>query len=607
MAFSDEFKHEMKNIMKDVEREVDKKWEIEYKGHRIEVINQLKEEKLLIDGVLVDRHKRKYFLSHLIPYIKLSGKLVLQDGIKHKVSVKIGGYMGFHCTVKVDNEIILDESTKLQFLPWEHKERIVPFIEQQIHNEQKIVEATLPDDSYLYNQSELRLAPGLADLLANDYPVPFHAKKLVKCFEEQVQNPNLKTRKLTYEKIIYDSISCYRDEIIERLQQSELDKSLIQDEALWLLEHAAHRDVVKFALLALGYTNCEELKEKIYTIGLHEEFTFYAVFSLKKGTSGANKQIWRLAQSVQGWGKIAAVKQLEAPTEEIKHWLLTEGPKNNVMYDYLAYPCAVNGELDLALHEEIISKELYDGAGLIILGLLSRATDPNIEEYPYAGEVLARFVYHAQKHCKTMDDFYPLMKISEFLDEVEENEEEDVSFNGYQFIHSIREMLKPIINNPNWPKLAVESLKHDYNHKAREVAHFYDIDITEQLFAWLEKFPVEEELYSAIMNTNDQIYIERLCAFVEANFSLSGLSEKEEECLQYIVQDLGEYDGVGQLLIQAALESNKASLQYHGLLVLHEWSPIYAQKPVIQDLLKSIARTTKDKEDRQLAKDLLKK
>ena len=93
MGFKDEFKREMRNVMKDVEKEVHKTWKMDYKGHRIEVINQMKEELLIIDGVTVDRNKRKSLLSHIIPYSKLSGTLDLQDGTKHVVSVKLGGYV----------------------------------------------------------------------------------------------------------------------------------------------------------------------------------------------------------------------------------------------------------------------------------------------------------------------------------------------------------------------------------------------------------------------------------------------------------------------------------------------------------------------------------
>lgn len=402
MGFKDDFKREMRNVVKDVAKEVHKTWKIDYKGHSIEIINEIKEEQLIIDGVTVDVKKRKYLLSHLIPYSRLSGSLELQDGTKHKVSVKLGGYVHFNCTVKVDREKILDDSLKLDFLPWDHKEKIVPFIQQQIQAHNKIIDDCLPDEVYLYDENHPRLVPGLADNFEVDIPTPFYVKKLLKLFEEQLNDPTIKTRKATYEKIISDNIASYSGEFIEQIQQSQWNESLVQQEALWLLEHAAHREVVKFAITVLGFTNCEKYKELLFTLGLHEEFTTYVIFSLKNGTIQANDQVWRLAQVLNGWGKISAVEQLEAPTPEIKDWLLKEGCENSVSNEILAYPCAVKGELDIALYEEMISKELYGGAALLIQALLDESAPQGIEEYPYASAVLSRFIYHAGMHCEKL-------------------------------------------------------------------------------------------------------------------------------------------------------------------------------------------------------------
>ena len=68
-----------------------------------------------------------------------------------------------------------------------------------------------------------------------------------------------------------------------------------------------------------------------------------------------------------------------------------------------------------------------------------------------------------------------------------------------------------------------------------------------------------------------------------------------QDCLQYIEQYLHEYEGVGLPLIQAALESDNGILQYHALTVLKEWSPSIWQQPSIQEAIKHIAATTKDK------------
>lgn len=607
MGFKDEFKREMSNAMKDIEKEIHKTWKIDYKGHSIEIINHMNEEKLVIDGKTVNRNKRKNIISHIIPYRKLSGILVLQDGTKHNISVKIGGYVRINCFVKVDNETILDESLKLDFLPWDHKEKIVPFIQQQIQSHNKIVDDRLPDEEYLYGKNEPRLAAGLSDHIADAIPTPFYAKKLVKLFEEQVNHPSIKTRKNTYEQIIFDTIVSCQDELIERFRQAQLDESLVQQEAVWLLEHAAHREVVKFAITILGCTNCEEYKDLLFTLGKHEEFTSYVVFALKNGTIRANSQIWQLAQYVHGWGKIAAVEQLEAPTPEIKHWLLTKGPISNVMDEYLAYTCAIKGELDVALYEETITKEVYEGAALIIQALLND-DHQGVEEYTYASAVLTRFIHHARVHCKTLDDFYPVILINGFLDEYKGNQEEypNVLWKQHEY-SSIQQAIQLLINDPAWPKLAMDAIQHEMNFKALEIARFYHLDVTQHLFDWLEKSPTNSEVYLAIMDTDNHQHIKNLCTFAENHLSLSSLSNDEQDCLQFIIQDLDEHEGVGLSLIQAALKSDNGSLQYQALSVLKEWSPTFSQQSSMQESIKQIVNTTKDKEDRQLAKSLLMK
>ena len=608
MGFKDEIKREMRNVMKDVEKEVQKTWKFDYKGHLIEIRNEMKEELLIIDGMTVDRNKRKSIISHIIPYSKLSGTLEMDDGRKHKISVKLGGYIKLNCIVKINNETILEDSLKLDFLPWDHKEKIVPFIQKQIQTHTEIVDDRLPDEEYLYDENQPRLAAGLADNFADGIPTPFYVKKLLKLFEEQLQYPTTKTRKATYEKIIFDNIASYGDEFIDQFQQAQLDETLVQQEALWLLNHAAHREVVKLSVTVLGFTNCEKHKELLYTIGLHEEFTPYVIFALKNGTIRANDQIWRLAQSVHGWGKISAVEQLDAMSPEIKHWLLTKGCENNIGNGYLAYTCAVKGELDVALYEETISKELYDGARLIIQSLLNEDAPQGIDDYQYASVVLARFVHHARTHCNTLEDVYPLIKISEFINA--DKEVWDERFADQWKHHeqkSLQQAIQPFINDSKWPKLAMNALQQDYDFKSLEIARFYQLDVTSNLFEMLAKQPTNSELYIAVMDTSSRQHISDLCTFAENNLSLSNLSNEEQDCLQYIVQDLHEYEGVGLPLIQAALESDNGILQYHALTVLKEWSPSIWQQPSIQAAIKHIAATTKDKEDRNLAKLLLTK
>lgn len=606
MGFKDEFKFEMQNVRRDLEKEVRRAWKVDYEGHCIEVMNQIKEEVLLIDGKIVDKNKRKYLISHMIPYVKLSGILELEDGTKHVVSVKIGGYVSLNCIIKVDNEVILNDSLKLEFLPWEHKDKIVPFIQAQVETHHKVVNDLLPDDEYLYNDVDLPMTPGLFDTFVDDTPTPFYAKRLLKLFIKQMSDPTTKTRKATYEKIIFDNIASYGEEFVDRFQQVERDESRVQQEALWLLEHAAHREVVKFAVTVLGCTDCEKYKELLFTIGMHEEFTSYVVFALKNGASRANDQIWQLARQVHGWGKIAAVEQLEATSPKIKQWLLIKGCENTIMDEYLAYTCADKGDLEVALEEDEISRELYDGANRIIQALLHDDAFDSIEDYQYASIVLSRFVHHARVHCNTVNDFYTLMRIYEFINADEEVWEE--RFNNQWQKHerdAIRQAIQPLINDHKWSYVALDMLQSDYDLKALEIARFYELDVTDNLFELLKKYPTNGELYLAIMATNNDQHIKKLCTFAESHLSLSSLSNDEQDCLQYLIQDLHEYEGVGLPLIQAALESDNGSLQYQALTVLEAWQSEISQQPSVQAAIKNIASTSKDKEDRKLAKQLM--
>lgn len=607
MGFKEEFKREMNNAMKDIEKEVHRTWKLDYQGHSIEVHHQLKEEQLIINGMTVDKNQRKYLLSHIMPYSRLSGTLLTDDGVKHKVTVKLGGFIHFNCIIKIDNKLVLNDSHKLDFLPWEHKEPLVPYIQRQVQMHGTIINDDLPDDEYVYDENHRRIAAGYADYGVMEVPNPFHNKKLIERFEQQLKDPTNKTRKATYEQITFDHMASSASEFIERLEQADLDEALVEQEALWLLEHAAHREVVKFAILVLGTIHGEKHRDLLFTVGLHSEFTAYVSMALKNGIREPDQTIFALAQSTQGYGKVAAVEQLEATTPDMKYWLLTKGCEGSLAA-YSAYTCAVKGDLPIALYQEEISKELYNGAGRIIQTLLNEAVDHDIDDYLFETATLFRFVSHARHHCESLTDFYPIMKIDEFLSSEEIWEDKSDDAWKQQERLSIQEAIRPMVNNPKWPQLAMDAIEQTIiNIEAIEIARHYKLDIRSQLFELLDLNPTNQHVYQAIINSNHREDMMDLCNFAERHLLAAELSTEQEECLQCIVQGLYDDEGTGLPLIQAALESNKEELQYSALSVLECWTPSVWQEPSVMAAIKNIATTSKDKDDRKLAKQLLSK
>ena len=282
--------------------------------------------------------------------------------------------------------------------------------------------------------------------------------------------------------------------------------------------------------------------------------------------------------------------------------------ENRKFADFIALRCAAKGELDVALYEKDISKELYTGAAMIIEGLLDESNPDGIDNYPYAAAVLTRFLYHAHTHCENLEDFYPFLKISEFLHADEEIWEERLKEQWKQHERTLlQEALQPFLDNPKWSHLAFDALKQDseVDFRAIKVAQFYQLDITSLLLKILKKEPSNSALFAAIMETKDIQLIKELCAFAETRFPLPRLTIEEQECLEFIIQDLQEFEGVGLPLIQVALESENERLRWQALTVLENWSPSVWNQPAIQDALKTITKTTKDKEERRFAKQLL--
>ncbi|MCH7321454.1 hypothetical protein LZ480_06060 [Solibacillus sp. MA9] len=429
MGFKEELKREMRNATKDVAKEVEKHWVLDFEGHKIEFINKMLEETLLVDGEIIAQHTRQSIWSHIVPYSKLKGTFVGNDGKTHKVYVKVGGFIKLNVTIKVDGKKLLAETQKLTMIPWKNKQAIVPFLQQQFAEHGKLVNKELPDDEYLYDENQMRLAPGFADQLANEPVLLSYPKKLVKLLITQSEKPTEANRKATYEKIQEEKVISYFQEFFVQFAESEKDETLVQKEALWLLEHAADREVVKFALVVLGTTDCKNLKEQLKVIALHEEFTGVALFALSNGVRNANDDIWDIAKKVSNWGKIEALNFLEPEREEIRHWFLTDGIEDIVPGVQASLQCADKGKLDIELHEDTISDAIFDGASKLILAMLYDGPYREMDEYDYAGQVLMRYTKHAKTHCETLHHFYTLTQIADHLIEDEDVWNERFEYN----------------------------------------------------------------------------------------------------------------------------------------------------------------------------------
>lgn len=77
--------------------------------------------------------------------------------------------------------------------------------------------------------------------------------------------------------------------------------------------------------------------------------------------------------------------------------MLRAGYQNSIMHEYLAYTCAVAGELDKVLEQESIDNGLISSIGEILAALINGGSAEDIYCYDVGAQVCAYYLTHLLK------------------------------------------------------------------------------------------------------------------------------------------------------------------------------------------------------------------
>jgi hypothetical protein len=514
-------------------------------------------------------------------------------------------------------------------LPWQSNESIYQFLKKQLDEHGKIDNENLPDEEELFKDKRIRFASGALDNIFggggsdSDFNQNKVVHDLIKLIRRQIKYQHNKTRRATYLKVMDDHTLQYIDPFLDSLHvQVGIDLAKLQEEAEWFIKNSAHRGAIKFGIALLGILNCEADKELLLTIGRHEEFTLYAAVALMNGTENPNDNLFALAKSVHGWGKINVVERLEPSTPEIKYWLLTEGCENRIMNEYLAYTCAVKGGLHNVLQENEIDYPIYRGACTIIDALIYGGPAEDIDDYEHSSSVVSRYLYHSDVHAQSLQDFLTIILIHEFLKDVEEqwNERYKKSWNP-QLRSELLNKTEKFLTDESWKDMALAELAAsiDNLYVPLKVARAFHVDVWPILFKKLHENPLQETLYYELMRTSDSRRIEQLVSFAERHLPLGkigsgpalelglGKDYKLHSCLDFIIQDLDQFDGVGISLIEAALQSPVVRNRNMAINALEQWQVDSWSNSQCAEVLRKLAEIEPDEEVRERVKELVRK
>jgi len=262
----------------------------------------------------------------------------------------------------------------------------------------KGVTEPLPDESLVFPLNKLKWVGGAMDGIMGGPAEGRNTEKRIFTFVAAVQTLQQRASdealKNLYELVTEgDLVGCI-DRVLQELSKypSTAAGRFLQI-GRYLAVRAAHREAVKFGLALVGAFGTAQDLEIPATLGLHDEFTLFAMVAIGRLSSDPEADLWNLAKKVKGWGRVQIVRRLcDTQNPEIQAWMLREGFRNEVMDEYLACICARAGRLHEALNQQFVDRELLDATADIIRALINGGPAEDMDDYEHSADVCEAYL-----------------------------------------------------------------------------------------------------------------------------------------------------------------------------------------------------------------------
>ena len=487
---------------------------------------------------------------------------------------------------------LLENKEPKEILEWETEESILQYLKRNINEDGSLKESaeTLPDEKK--NDNEIKFAPGLTDAMfgADESEESIsRIKYLSNLISKIAKNGNNQSKSDFYREITEnESVIGIIDEFLQKLVQNSLPvEPYLFDYANKLATKTNNRNAVKFGIAILGLCQNKKPIEDIKILGLHDEFTVFSTIALSNLSDNLVKDLWELAKQVDGWGKIQLVDRLAEMdlNSEIKDWLVLEGYKNNIMYEYLALSCAKNGMLNEKLKAETIDDILYSSASDIIIALMDEGPVIGMSGYDEASETIENFIRHSMKRNLNINDYITLHRIKDYLEEPIEENETLKNWNQNDLSNCLID-INELLNSKDWTTEVQRALKSSDNVEywnGKQAAKKLGIDLWDTVWKKLKENPLDSSAWYDVTANAKENNVEEIIDFALKNLPLDflgagpkdsngfGANYQKHSSLESVVTFLENYPQKGEKLITVALDSPVTRNRNMAIRVLDKW------------------------------------
>lgn len=371
-----------------------------------------------------------------------------------------------------------------------------------------------------------------------------------------------------------------------------------------LLLETERRDTLKLATALLGPFGSAEDKDLLETVGLHDEFTLYAIDALGAIFPDPIDSWLLFAMGLSGWGKIHAVLALVdrlgeagARRDEIAAFLLRHGCENGVQHGYLALPIAASAGLAAALApERSPDAELLHGAGLILSSLAEDAATGgptgDMGDYPEGALAAARFVDAVAARgvsAAGLDAFLTTHALRVFVRETVEQDAGRWSSLGWteEVCAALLGKADAFLGQESWRAIALEALRAaepSERWKARSVCRVLEVPMAVELEFVVGADPSDVGAWHDLSAQADREGMERAAGVAPGLLRLDklfapgpssslgfGPDFPRFEICDALANGLGKFPGSGGAFLRLLLQSPSVRNRHSALRVYEKW------------------------------------
>jgi hypothetical protein len=479
----------------------------------------------------------------------------------------------------------------------------------------------LPDEASLAN-NRLRWAPGGLDGAFGHHGNPgdpeHRARDVAELLVKVLRRPTRRRLRSLHEALVEAETLGIVDPLLQELARLQPDIDDVRRIGLWLASTSPNRGPVKIGLALLGVTGLEGHVDVIRTLGAHDEFTLYAATALQNGLEEPESELWALAASVDGWGRIHCVERLRNTEDpQIRSWLLREGYRNSIMYEYTAFIAAETGGLLAALQQEPVDRAVLTAAGDILSALILGGPAEGINDYADGADATERYVTLMRSRAETPDDYLAVAAIRDFV-----GGDEHGAFDRPEWAsrrEAFHAMSLEILGQPHWHDRVTALLKPDASDSdfwaAKSVARDLGIDTFEVSFRRIEQDPFGSDWFDAWRGA-DTDRARRLVELASTRLPLAEIASgpgnelglgsefKAHQALEWSLQALRDHPSVGGDLLVIALHSPVTRNRNMALNAFQQW-PAKSWPSEARGLIEAAAATDPNNDTRDLARRVL--